>query len=166
MECLLLGELGPIRVRVNLKRIIDENGILKNEIDANSLHEVHFTLQLYTHGKPQGAAQCSNFFVPKNLFDEPIIFNYLYQDLTLDSKIAISIWYCHHDAGPLLSATTPTSHSAQQSSISSTRTVSYARASTISSFGPTSLRTSKTLPPRLDSPMTKTSRSSTSSPTN
>jgi hypothetical protein len=88
----LLGELGGIRVRVNLKRIIDENGILKNEIVANSLHEVHFTLQLYSHGRPQGTQQCSNFFVPKNLFDEPIIFNILYQDLSLDAKIAVSVW--------------------------------------------------------------------------
>lgn len=92
MECLQVSELGGVRVRINLKRIIDENGILKQEITAGSLHEIHFTLQLYSHGKPQGAPQCSNFFIPKHLFDEPIIFSFLYQDLTLDSKVAISVW--------------------------------------------------------------------------
>ena len=92
MECVLLGELGPLRVRINLKRIIDENGILKSEIVASSSNEVYFQLELYSHGKAQGTSQASNFFVPKNLFDEPIIFNYLYQDLSLDCKIAISIW--------------------------------------------------------------------------
>ena len=32
MECIQLSELSQVKVRVNLKRIIDENGILKNEI--------------------------------------------------------------------------------------------------------------------------------------
>ena len=97
MECIQLSELSQVKVRVNLKRIIDENGILKNEISINSLHEVHFTVQLYTNSRPLGAIQNSNFFVPKNLFDEPIIFNCFYQDLSADSKIAISIWYlCLH----------------------------------------------------------------------
>lgn len=103
----MLGELGAIKVRVNLKRIIDENGILKNEIVANSQHEVHFTLQLYSHGKAQGIPQCSNFFVPKNLFDEPIIFNTLYQDLSLDAKLALSVWYPRPHAGPPARSTTP-----------------------------------------------------------
>lgn len=38
MECIQLSELSQVKVRVNLKRIIDENGILKNEISINSLH--------------------------------------------------------------------------------------------------------------------------------
>ena len=69
MECIQLSELSQVKVRVNLKRIIDENGILKNEIAINSLHEVHFTVQLYANSRPLGATQNSNFFVPKNLFD-------------------------------------------------------------------------------------------------
>jgi hypothetical protein len=81
-----------VRVRVNLKRIIDENAVLKQEIVANSQHEVHFTIQLYSHGRPLGTQQCSNFFVPKHLFDEPIIFQTLYQDLSLDAKLAIAVW--------------------------------------------------------------------------
>lgn len=79
-------------MRVNLKRIIDENAVLKQEIVANSQHEVHFTIQLYSHGRPLGTQQCSNFFVPKHLFDEPIIFQTLYQDLSLDAKLAIAVW--------------------------------------------------------------------------
>jgi hypothetical protein len=56
-------------------------------------------VQLYTNSRPLGAVQNSNFFVPKNLFDEPIIFNCFYQDLSADSKIAISIWYSYLHAG-------------------------------------------------------------------
>lgn len=37
MNCLLLGEL-QIKVKINLLRIIDENNILKNYINQNSLH--------------------------------------------------------------------------------------------------------------------------------
>lgn len=109
MECLLLSELSQVRVRINLKRIIDENGILKNEIAANSSNEVYFSLQLYSHGKAQGTQQCSAFFVPKSLFDEPIIFNYLYADLTLEAKVAISIWYHWPHSGPQRRRAVPTS---------------------------------------------------------
>lgn len=38
MQCLQLSDLGQVKVRINLKRIIDENGIIKNEIIVNSLH--------------------------------------------------------------------------------------------------------------------------------
>ncbi len=105
MQCLQLSDLNQVKVRINLKRIIDENAIIKNEITVNSLHEVHFTLQLYTNGRPLGMPQCSNFFIPKNLFDESIIFNYLYQDLSSDAKIAISIWYVNAQKGHQLKNT-------------------------------------------------------------
>ena len=38
MQCLQLSDLGQVKVRINLKRIIDENAIIKNEIIVNSLH--------------------------------------------------------------------------------------------------------------------------------
>lgn len=69
MKCLQLSDFKDVKVRINLKRIIDENSIIKNEIIVNSLNEIHFTLQLYTNGRPLGLPQVSNFFIPKNLFD-------------------------------------------------------------------------------------------------
>lgn len=69
MNCLLLGELTQIKVKINLLRIIDENNILKNYISANALHEVYFTLQLYTHSAPQGPPFSSHFYAPMKLFD-------------------------------------------------------------------------------------------------
>ena len=38
MDCLQLSDLNQVKVRINLKRIIDENGIIKNEIITNSLN--------------------------------------------------------------------------------------------------------------------------------
>lgn len=93
MKCFQLTDLNQLKVRINLTGIIDENKIIKNEITPHCLHEIHFTLQLYTNNRPLGIPVLSNFFIPKNLFEESIIFNYLYQDLSFDSKIAISIWY-------------------------------------------------------------------------
>ena len=38
MDCLQLSDLNQVKVRINLRRIIDENGIIKNEIITNSLN--------------------------------------------------------------------------------------------------------------------------------
>jgi len=38
MECLQVSDLSQVKVRINLKWIIDENGIIKNEIITNSLN--------------------------------------------------------------------------------------------------------------------------------
>lgn len=61
-----LSDLSNLRVRLDIKRLIDENGILKNQITETSTNEIYFVFELITHNEVYSPKKYSKIY-PKKL---------------------------------------------------------------------------------------------------
>lgn len=84
-------ELGELEVRLTIKRLIDENKTLSQFNDPEVQYELMFSCELVVDGETVLPIRRTRF-TKKLLYDEPIIFNYRYRDLSYNSIVAINIW--------------------------------------------------------------------------
>lgn len=88
----LLSDLSNLRVRLDMKRLIDENGVLKNQIAETSTNEIYFVFELITHNEVYSPKKYSKIYPKKLELNESILFDWNYENLSVDSQIAISVW--------------------------------------------------------------------------
>jgi hypothetical protein len=69
-----LSDLGKIPVRIDIKRLIDVNNVLNNEIVSDAINEIYFTLEMISHSKICSATQYSKISIMKLEINEPILF--------------------------------------------------------------------------------------------
>lgn len=62
----LLSDLNNLRVSLDMKRLIDENGVLKNQITQTSTNEIYFVFELITHNEVYSPKKYSKIY-PKKL---------------------------------------------------------------------------------------------------
>ena len=85
-------DLERMQVRIDIKRLIDENLVLKNQSEPNCVAEIYFTLDLISHGQCFSPKKYSKVYPKKLELNEPIIFDWKYSDLSPWSRIAITVW--------------------------------------------------------------------------
>lgn len=89
----LLNDLNNIRVRFDIKRVIDENNVLKNQTSSqNCINEIFFTFELISHNEIYSSMKYSKTYPQKLELNEAILFDWTYENLSFDSRIAITIW--------------------------------------------------------------------------
>jgi hypothetical protein len=81
-------------VRLDINRVIDENSVLKNQSTVNSTKEIYFVFELISHNERYSPQKYSKFYsYPQKLeCNEAILFDWTYENLSSDSRIAITIW--------------------------------------------------------------------------
>lgn len=99
-----LSELHDLQVSFFIRRLTDQNKILFNQTEYPEVnHEELFSCQLFVNGigvLPIKRTKLKNLL----LYDEQIIFNYKYRDLSYNSFVAINIWSTqkpYHETKPL-----------------------------------------------------------------
>lgn len=89
----LLSDIGSLRVRLDMKRLIDENNVLKNQIsNQHTINEIYFVFELISHNEIYSPKKYSKTYPQKLELNEVILFDWVYENLSLDSRIAITIW--------------------------------------------------------------------------
>ena len=59
-------DLERTQVRIDIKRLIDENNVLKNQSEPNCVNEIYFTMDLISHGQSASPRKYSKVY-PKKL---------------------------------------------------------------------------------------------------
>lgn len=47
----LLSDMNNMRIRLDIKRLIDENNVLKNQSTQHSINEIYFVFELISHNE-------------------------------------------------------------------------------------------------------------------
>jgi Uma2 family endonuclease len=74
----LLGDIGSLRVRIDIKRLIDENNVLKNQSTPNSTNEIYFVFELISHNHIDSPKKYSKTYPQKLELNEVILFDWVY----------------------------------------------------------------------------------------
>jgi hypothetical protein len=63
----LTTDLRDLRVRLDIKRLIDENHVLKNQSSQNSINEMYFVFEIISHNEKYSPQKYSKVYNPQKL---------------------------------------------------------------------------------------------------